>query len=89
MLILGVVVSSGALSLLAHRLGLAGYDDLAQRIGSAVDGDRREMQVGRSDERAMLQVLMQCPASLMPLKRALRARRQPSVFETRSSGGIV
>ena len=76
MLIAGVALSVGAVATLARRLDTAGFTDRAMRTGLAVDANRAEISLNRSEERLVVAVLEGCPEGLRGLRDALRKRRR-------------
>lgn len=76
MLIAGVALSVGAVAMLARRLDKAGHTELAMRIGLAVDSNRDEVSLSRSDQRLVVAVLERCPEGLRGLRDALLVRGQ-------------
>lgn len=82
MVVSGVSVSPSAVATLARCLQRAGYVDLADDVGLALDADWTELQLAPSEEEEILAVLDDCPALLEPLRDALRANNEPR------SGGL-
>ena len=72
MVVAGVILSSGAVALLARRLHRAGHADLAMRVGLAVDTNRTDLALSRGERTVVLGVLDDCPSALAPLRAALR-----------------
>ena len=52
-----------------------GEFELAERLGFAADANRSELRLSRSEERALLLVLDDCPLELQSLKAALQANQ--------------
>ena len=76
MVVSGVSVSPSAVATLARCLQRAGYIDLADDVGLALDSDWNELQLAPTEEEEMLAVLDDCPALLEPLRDSLRANRE-------------
>ena len=78
MLISGVIVSAGAVAVLARRLQRAGERRLADDVGLALDADWVEFTLAAHEEKTILSVLRDCPDLLQPLRDALQstARRR-------------
>ena len=81
MLISGVIVSAGAVAVLARRLQRAGERRLADDVGLALDADWVEFTLAAHEEKTILSVLRDCPDLLQPLRDALQstARRRTIV----------
>ena len=63
----------GAVAELARCLSKAGHEDLAMRVGFAVDMNRRHLALTRDDRDLIVDTLADCPASLAALHDALRS----------------
>ena len=71
MRVAGIEMPASAVAELAVRLDRAGYFNLAQYIGRAVDNNRPAISLNRRDLPFVLGVLEDCPASLAPLRDTL------------------
>ena len=72
MLVAGVLLSMGAVALLARLLHNAGNHELATHVGFAVDANRAEVRLSRQDRVDIAAVLASnCPGSLATLRTAL------------------
>lgn len=78
MRVAGVEVRSGAVAKLALLLEHAGYHDLAQRVGIAVDTNQRELRLAPRDISLALSVLPHPLNGLAQLRDALTAQRAGS-----------
>jgi hypothetical protein len=77
MIVAGVEVATAAVAQLALLLHRAGYYDLAQHLGIAVDTNQRRFGFGSHELSAVLSVLDDPPHGLAELRRALlRAHRR-------------
>ena len=76
MFIAGVEVTASAAAALALLLERARHNDLAQRIGFAVDNGRRTIGLTSAEHTQALSVLDDPPAGLALLKEALQQRQQ-------------
>jgi hypothetical protein len=75
MLVAGVLLSEGAIAILARRLRAAEEFEVAETLGLAVDANDDVVPIGVAEGRAILVVLnTNCPPALEPLRLALQAR---------------
>jgi hypothetical protein len=82
MRLIGVEMAERALAELALRLDLLGETELARRINAAAEEDRDQLPLTGHEQTVMLQVLVNPPADLHELHRALLLAwaRRPQVL---------
>jgi hypothetical protein len=71
MRVAGIDLPAGAVAELALRLHNAGANDLAQRVGTAVDTNRPTLGFSSRERSIVLLVLDDCPERLAPLRAVL------------------
>ncbi len=78
-MVVGIQVGSAGVADLALLLHRAGQWQLAQHVGWAVDRNRTDLTLTRSEQASVLRVLKQCPVGLAALKQKLErlTRREP------------
>ena len=72
MWIAGLLLPTSAVALLARLLEIAGHEELATRVGWAVDRNRRELRLSREERSQIAEALATaCPRNLQALRRVL------------------
>ena len=77
MRVAGIELPAGAVAELALRLHNAGENDLAQRVGTAVDTNRPTFGFSSRERSIVLLVLDDCPERLAPLRVVLAQQQFP------------
>lgn len=72
MWIAGVVLPTSAVASLARLLEIAGHEELATRVGWAVDRNRSELRLSREERSQIAEALAPaCPRNLQALRQVL------------------
>lgn len=68
----GVVLPTSAVASLARLLEIAGHEELATRVGWAVDRNRSELRLSREERSQIAEALAPaCPRNLQALRQVL------------------